>query len=94
METKVVKSGRGKLNFRDVGKGLIMAFLASALTFVYDTIDLGFDALDYRAIIKAGIIGIVTYLFKNGILEPPKTIVIASDNKELESNTKTIKKNL
>lgn len=56
-----------KLNLNDFTKGLIMAFLASAVFVIYTafTDSCGIQCVDWLNALNAGIAGAIAYLIKN-----------------------------
>ena len=87
----IVASKQFSLQWRDISRGLIMAVLSSVLTLLYDSIQAnGFD-FDWQNIAKNAAGAAIIYLFKNGILEPPKVIVPASSNLEASNVKEEIK---
>lgn len=55
-----------KLNWRDLGKGLVVAVITAVLTYVYTALEAGdLTAIDWKVVGTTAIISAVGYLFKN-----------------------------
>lgn len=93
METKVIKSEKYSLQWRDGLKSLVMAVISAVLTSVYEAIQKEGDLskLNWKVIGTTALITAVGYLIKNGIFEPPKTIVVTESNAKTQEVTKDIK---
>jgi hypothetical protein len=63
--TRVEVTPAGKLNWLDVGKGIIMAVLVPALVVVQQSLDKGELVFNWKAIAMAAVAGGVAYLLKN-----------------------------
>lgn len=75
METKVIKTaGFGKINWRDILFGLIVAVLTPVLTVIYSTVEAGTLTFDWALIGRTAIISGLAYILKN-FLTPEKIIV-------------------
>lgn len=72
--TEIKTSGMGKLDVKDLGKGLLMAVGMAVATALYDTLNQGSLVFDWKKIaISGGLAGLV-YLLKN-FFTPSQTIV-------------------
>ncbi len=91
METKVIKSEQFSINFRDLGKGLIISALTSALVLIQTSLGAGQLTFNWTQIGTAALAGGLAYLFKNGVLEPPKVITIVDNNSKVEQAKEDIK---
>lgn len=94
METKVITSEKFSLQSRDYLKSLVMAVILAVLTSIYEAIQKEGDLtkLNWRIIGTTAVLTAVGYLIKNGIFEPPKTIVVAPSNADAKEVTKEVKK--
>lgn len=63
--TLVKEVPAGKLDWRDIGKGIVMAVLVPALLIVQQSLDRGELTFNWKAIAMAAIAGGVGYLLKN-----------------------------
>lgn len=62
----VIKSGFGKLDWKDMAKGLLMAVLGAVLTYFYGVLDTGeMSAIDWNEVIKVGLTSGIVYVLKN-----------------------------
>lgn len=70
-----------------------MTVIAAVLAVVYEAIQKSGDLsqLNWKTIATTAVITGLGYLFKNGILEPPKTIVVAESNSDIKQITKEVK---
>lgn len=93
MEQKVITSEKYSLAWRDVLKSLVMTVITAVITSVYEAIQKEGDLanLNYKTIGVTALIAGFGYLIKNGIFEPPKTIVVSGTNAEAKSATKEVK---
>jgi len=65
---KVISSGPYRLNWRDVGKGLIVAVGAAVVRALYEAVagpDFTFSMLTFKPILLAGFSGGSAYIVKN-----------------------------
>lgn len=88
---QVIESPKFSLNWRDLGKGVIVSALTSALVVIQNSLGQGELTFNWTQIGSAAVASIVAYLFKNLVIEPPKTIVIAESNEKLAVTTQEIK---
>jgi hypothetical protein len=63
-------SDLGKLNWLDLGKGLIVAILSSILTVIYTTLQAGGLTFNWKEILTVGLTSAVAYLIKNLFTSP------------------------
>lgn len=91
---KVITSKKFSLQWRDVIKSLVLSVISAVFTAIYETIEKDGDLskLNFKSIGLISLLAAISYLFKNGVLEPPKTIVISPSNEEAKEATKEIKK--
>lgn len=74
---KQVSSPQFTLNWRDVGKGALMAVLTAVLTTVLEIIQKdGLAGIKWETVGTVGLTAFIGYLLKNWLLEPSKTITI------------------
>lgn len=93
MEPKVITSEKFSLSWRDTIKSLIVAVISAVFASIYDAIqkDGDLSRLNWKTIGLTALFTAIAYLFKNGVLEPPKTIVITQSNADTKQATKDIK---
>lgn len=75
METKVIVSKQGSLQWRDILRGLVMAVLTPSLWIIQQSLDKGEFVFNWKQIAMAAVAGGLAYLVKN-ILEPNKVIAV------------------
>lgn len=63
--TLVKEVPAGKLDWLDIGKGVVMAILVPALLIVQQSLDKGELTFNWKAIAMAAVAGGVSYLIKN-----------------------------
>ena len=63
--TLVKEVPAGKLDWLDIGKGVVMAILVPALLIVQQSLDKGELTFNWKAIAMAAVAGGISYLIKN-----------------------------
>lgn len=58
-------SSFGTLNWKDFGKGLLIAVLTAIFTIIYTTVQAGSLTFDWKAILTAAITAALAYISKN-----------------------------
>ena len=54
------------LNWRDLGKGLLLAVITAVLTYVYEAFQTGgITSVDWKLVGSTALVSAVSYLFKN-----------------------------
>ena len=95
-QPKIITSEKFSLNWRDTAKSLVMTVIAAVFASIYEAIqkDGDLSRLNWKTIGVTALITGLGYLFKNGVLESPKTIVITSSNEQTKQVSKDIKTQL
>jgi hypothetical protein len=65
-------SEKFRLNWRDIGKGLIISVGTSVLTFLQMWASAGVMVWDWKGLGMAAVAGLTAYLLKNFFSAPPK----------------------
>lgn len=71
---KVITSQQGKLDWRDYGKGALVAVITAILTFIQNSLEAGQFTLNFKTIAITASTALIAYLLKN-VFTPSKTIV-------------------
>lgn len=83
-------SKRFTLQISDAWRSAFMAIVSPALVYIYDWAS-GDHELNWHLVFKMSVASAITYLIKNGVVEPPKTTVINSTNAKAVNATEKIK---
>lgn len=82
------------LQTSDFLRGLGMAIATPVLVAIERLIDAGKVDFSWKALLMMGIGGGVSYILKNLLVEPAKTIIVSNTNAKAESVTTEVKKAL
>lgn len=74
MPTTIKTSKQGTLNWRDIFKGILIAFSTAALTVAEQALTTTPVVISWKAICLAGVAGGIAYLLKN-LFTPSQTII-------------------
>lgn len=91
MATTVRLSKKFALQVPDFVRSAVMAALAAASTVILQSFEQGTLTFNWKVILTAAGAAFVSYLFKNGVLEPPKVITTASSNAVAQNKVEDIK---